>query len=601
MAAQDSREVLALRSLHELITQVNAVRDLDELLRTAVQGVVDVLGFEMASVDVLDAHGHLEIRAVAGDQSAQDELLGRRMPLAHTLREFDLSDEWGLLRFLPHDRLPDDLVTTWVPDIEILDVEDAWHPLDTLSAPLHGPTGELLGVLGVDMPDDGRRPGPLQRQVLEMYAVQAGLAIHHAQERARLSERLRLGATTRTIIDTAAGVLDVTQVLQRAVAPLVDGFGCHHMMIRAFDGTPESGLQGRVAGFPVDAPTYADPDLIRAAEHGARRCWTARRTVVVGEVGDTSEDIFNADELATLLARLGELGGGAMLIAPLGAGLECVGYIAMTRAVGAPAWSEAERDAAREVGREIGRAVAHARLYQRERDVNQELQELDRYKGELIATITHELKTPLTSIRGHAELLEDTAAPQTSVRAIARNAERLHTLAEDLLLLAKVKDPNRPLIPAPVDVPAIARDVRDLFALQAERQGVTIVADDLDCGLRAWGDRDELERVLVNLVGNAVKYSPAGGSVNLSVTSADGLAVMTCQDTGLGIAEHDVAGLFEEFNRSSNPRAQAIPGTGLGLAIVRRIIDRHGGTIAVESRLGHGSLFRVAVPAAPTI
>jgi signal transduction histidine kinase len=600
MAAQDSREVLALRSLHELITKVNAVHDLDALLQTAVQGVVDVLGFQMASIDVLDAHGYLEIRAVAGDQSAQDELLGRRMPRAHTDREFSLSDEWGLLRFLPHERLPEDLVTTWVPDIEILDVPDAWHPLDTLSALLQGPDGEFLGVLGVDMPTDGRRPGALQRQILEMYAVQAGLAIHHAQQRERLSERIRLASTVRTIVEAAAGVLDVERILDRAVDPLVIGFGCTRMLIRAFDDQGGAPAPGHSTGFPEEVSSKAPAELLELADLGARRAWDLQRTVVAGELGDTSAGVWDDDQRRRILGRIHDLGGSSMLAAPLGSGPECLGYFAMLRSGHGREWTEAERDAAFEVGQEIGRALMHARLYQRERELNEELQELDAYKGELIATITHELKTPLTSIRGHAELLEDSAAPQASVRAIARNAERLHVLAEDLLLLAKVKDPNRPLIPAPVDLPAITSEVCDLFAMDAGRQGVAIVAD-LDPDVRAWGDRHELERVLVNLVGNAVKYSPAGGLVTLSVSAADGTAILTCADTGLGIAEDDLRDLFDEFNRSTNPAAQALPGTGLGLAIVRRILDRHGGTIAVQSELGSGSTFRIAIPSAPVL
>ena len=263
-------------------------------------------------------------------------------------------------------------------------------------------------------------------------------------------------------------------------------------------------------------------------------------------------------------------------------------------------WGGEESEAALVIGHEIGRAVLHARLYERERELNGELQELDRYKGELISTITHELKTPLTTILGHAELLEETPAPQDSVRAIARNAERLQTLAEDLLLLAKVKDPHRPMIAVPVDVSALVRDTHDLFDLLARRREVALLVDDgVGTGsLHAHGDRDELERALINVVGNALKYTPTGGSVHLAVHTDGADVVFTCRDTGLGIAEDDHDTLFDEFNRSSNPDAQARPGSGLGLAIVKRIVDRHRGTITLESTLGEGSTFRIAVPVA---
>ena len=298
---------------------------------------------------------------------------------------------------------------------------------------------------------------------------------------------------------------------------------------------------------------------------------------------------------------LAGVGASSLLGVPLGAGPECLGYVVMIRGAGAATWTAEENEAALVIGHEIGRAVLHARLYERERELNAELQELDRYKGELIATITHELKTPLTSILGHAELLEDSAAPAASVRAIGRNAERLQTLAEDLLLLAKVKDPHRPLIPRAVDLPALVHEVRDLFAVLAERREVALLVGSVAPDLRAWGDRDELERMLVNVVGNAIKYTPGGGSVTLGLHAEDGHAVFTCCDTGLGIAEDDHPTLFEEFNRSSNPDAQAQPGTGLGLAIVKRIVDRHGGSIRVVSRLGAGSTFTIAVPEAAAV
>jgi signal transduction histidine kinase len=600
MSAQGSREVLALRGLHDLMTRVNSVPDLEELLRTACQGVVDVLGFGLAVINCLDAHGYLECLAVAGDPSAVEAMMGRRTPADEILSEMAIADEWGQLRFLPHDRLPPDVTSGWVPDIEPLDVPDAWHPLDTLYAPLHDPSGRLLGVLGVDLPEDGLRPGALRRQVLEMYAVQAGLAIHHAQERERLSEKLRLGTAARTIVATAARELDLGLIVGQSVAPLVEGFECERLWVRAIETTRTGEIRGRGAGHPADMAELATPELLAVAESLARRCWSENRTVVVGGLGDTSRGLLDDEERGLLVRLLDGLGGGSLLGVPLGAGPECLGYLVLIRTDTVRSWGREESEAALVIGHEIGRAVLHARLFERERELNGELQELDRYKGELIATITHELKTPLTTILGHAELLEDTPAPQENVRAIARNAERLQTLAEDLLLLAKVKDPHRPMIPVPVDVSALVRETHELFDLLARRRGVRLEVDgDVQgSGIHARGDRDELERALINVVGNAIKYTPSGGSVTLGVHTEGADVVLTCRDTGIGIAEDDHATLFDEFNRSSNPDAQARPGSGLGLAIVKRIVDRHRGSITVESTLGEGSTFRIAVPVA---
>src|SRR3712207_5681708 len=221
-----SREVLALRSLHDLITTVHAVQDLEEVLQTVASGVVDVLGFQVAVISCLDPQGDLVVLAAAGDDDACRTMRGNRAPLQEFVDEFELADKWGTLRFLPHDRLPEDASTGWVPDFQPRDSPDAWHPLDTLYALLHGPTGEFLGVLNVDLPVDGRRPGPLSRQLLEMYAVQAGLAVHHAQERSRLREGVRLSDATRGVVETTGREPDLGAALLRSTVPLTTGFSC---------------------------------------------------------------------------------------------------------------------------------------------------------------------------------------------------------------------------------------------------------------------------------------------------------------------------------------------------------------------------------------
>jgi signal transduction histidine kinase len=609
-----TREVRALRNLHDLITTVHGMQDLEEVLQAIVQGVVDVIGFQVAVIDCVDASGYVEALAVAGDEAACQALKSRRMPLSEFLDEWELAEEWGLLRFVPHDRLPPDAVSTWVPDFEPSDDPNDWHPLDSLYALLRGPTGALLGVLSVDLPTDGRRPGPLGRQVLEMYAVQAGLAIHHAQERARLEERVRLAAATRTVVETASRELDLRRIAQDSFRPLVDGFRCDLLMVRVLDpgdSGVDEGLEGAGATYPPDLMGWLGPRLERLdgagggsagarildlGERVARDCWAARRVFLFADAKEPPDPGLARTEERLVRALLDSLDAGSLMVVPLGAGQECLGYLTMVRQEQGAAWSEPEVEAALEVGREIGRAVNQARLYQRERQLVAELKELDQYKGEMIATLTHELRNPLAAIAGHVELLSDLKVAPASVGAIARNADRLSRLVENLLLLTKVKDPHRPFIPVRVDLSRLVAETCDLFAVQAQRRGVALVAREVPSGVAVEGDEEELGRVLANLVGNAVKYSPDGGRVALALRADPDAVVFTCSDDGIGIAPHDLDTLFDEFDRSSNPAAHEIPGTGLGLAIVRRIAERHGGSVQVRSVLGEGSVFEVRLP-----
>jgi signal transduction histidine kinase len=618
-----SHEVHALRSLHDLITTVHSVQDLEEVLQTVAAGVVDVLGFQVAVISCLDSQGDLVVLAAAGEEDACRAMRGSRAPLQEFVDEFELADAWGSLRFLPHDRLPSDASSGWVPDVTPLDVPDAWHPLDTLYALLHGPTGELLGVLNVDLPVTGRRPGPLSRQILEMYAVQAGLAIHHAQERDGLRERIRLSNATRTVVETTGREPDLGRALQRSCRPLVRGFTCDWLVLEVFpsrDAGPAAGATvtapGQRVTHPRDLLTRLGPlssgnvhgmraqnghedlpvRLRRLAARVARACWPVSRTCVLAEVGDTSKGLLDQAERGALAAPLEALDCANLMLAPLGAGRDCLGYLVMGRTDPSAVWSEAESRAALEVGREMGRAVEAARVHQRERELITELQELDRYKGEMIATITHELKTPLTAIIGHGELLQETVAGLPHVGAINRNARRLVDLVDDMLLLTTVKDPHRPFEPRPVDVGALVLEACEMVALQAAQREVMLDTSRVAGDVLVPGDGYEMARLLGNVIGNAVKYTPPGGKVSLLVEHQDDSVLFSCADTGIGIADADLDTLFEEFDRSSNPVAHALPGSGLGLAIVRRIAQRHGGQVEVESRLGEGSTFKVRLP-----
>ena len=176
-----------LRRLYDVSVQIGAGRSLRDTMRAVVDGVVSGLGFGVAVANLRHDDGTFEAFAVAGSDAARDALVGRRMPPSHFQVEFDRADRWGKLLFVPHDRVTEGDDLGWVPDIEIPTDPAAWHPLDALFAPLTSATGELIGVLSVDLPEDGQRPAPLLRELLELLAVQAGIAI----DAARLAERLR--------------------------------------------------------------------------------------------------------------------------------------------------------------------------------------------------------------------------------------------------------------------------------------------------------------------------------------------------------------------------------------------------------------------------
>jgi len=591
------REVATLRRLHELMCRVNAGDDLASVLQTVVNGVADVTGFAVAAVSYLHPDRHFEVVAVAGDDACRDQLLGARTSLDELAGEFDIADDWGLLKFIPHERLQGK-PAGWIPDVLPLDVPDAWHPEDALLAPLSSPTGEMVGLLSVDLPRDGRRPGRFAREALEMYAVQAGIAISNAKQRERLREEVRLAAAVRDVVQTAGNALELGRVIDAGVAPIVEGLRCDALWIRAFEGEGEVPGRGRGA-IHSDPPLVPTAQVVAMATRLAKRCWAERRAAISPRSHLAPVDDLPDEELDAVLEFVKKCGMRSLLVVPMGAGPECLGYLALGRDAEPTTWTAEEITAALEIGRDLGRAVLHARLYERERQLVQELQQIDRYKTEMVSTLAHELKNPLTAIIGHLELLEteeDGRVTGRSLAAIERGATRLSNLVADLLLLSKVGDPQRPFTPVPVDLAGILTCAGDLLRAQAAKQEVTVALRGTDRKVHACGEAAELDRVVGNLLGNAIKFSPSGGTVTFSVEETGGDVVLRCSDEGIGISPEDQAQLFTEFFRSTNPAALDIPGTGLGLTIVKRIVERHRGSITLESALGRGTTFTVTLP-----
>ncbi|MCH1866112.1 GAF domain-containing sensor histidine kinase [Nocardioides sp. CFH 31398] len=585
--------------IHRVMADAWSHTALKDSLQVVADGVVEVVGFGVAAVSVLHDTGELEVVALSGDDGARDELLGTFSPLSGLLEELTVAEHWGpRLRFVPHERLSQNVSTIgWVPDYEPVDDPDAWHPMDLLIALITDDAGEIRGSMSVDLPDDGMRPGPERRRQLETYAEQAARAIVSAVERARLGERVRLADTARKVVREAAGELSSGPLLDAARQAVVDGFDIQGLWLRTFDDEDDERQRANREGTPIPAAMLEMGDRI------ARACWEHQRALMVST---RREDwLLSPEEHQRICDFLLAVHVTSILVVPLGAGQECLGVLALARDDTDPDWSDAEIAAALEIGQDLGRALLTARLFERERKLVDELQQLDAYKSRLIATVSHELKTPLSTVIGHVELLDTddelSSRGQASVQAIGRGAHRLHNLVNSLLMLAKVGDPHNVIEPVLVDIGRALKEVAQLLEMQADDRDVTFDLVTPQDAVVAHGDPYELDQLVTNLASNAVKYSGDGGRVELGVEEgpAAGTLTMWVSDEGLGISESDQQQLFAEFFRSTNPQALAQPGTGLGLTIVARIVERHHGRIEVDSELGVGTTFRVTLPLAP--
>jgi signal transduction histidine kinase len=340
--------------------------------------------------------------------------------------------------------------------------------------------------------------------------------------------------------------------------------------------------------------------------HAARLLWSRQEVAVVTDerVPAIEGLVLDQDQARRVHEFMAQtLEATSMLFVPLGAGQECLGNMALTRRGSSPEWTSVERQAALEIGHDLGRALVNARTFEREHVLLGELRVVAGYKSRLISTISHELKNPLASVLGHVELLELESGrshrSSRSTAAIGRAARRMTDIIDDLLALAQVADPDSPLDPVPVDLVLVVSDVLDQVRVTIDQQKLDVVLDATQPGtVVAWGEARELFQVCVNLVSNAVKYTPPGGTIAISFARTSREVELVVADTGIGISSPDQARLFQEFFRSTNPAALARPGTGLGLSIVHRIVERHHGRITVESSPGVGTTITVTLPAA---
>ena len=295
------------------------------------------------------------------------------------------------------------------------------------------------------------------------------------------------------------------------------------------------------------------------------------------------------------------------LVVPLTAGGQTVGALALERRGDI---AREERDALSGLGAALGLALDNARLAARQRHFAEELEakvtaatarlaEMDRLKSELVALASHELRTPLTAIQGFAELLATRSFTMSEVRRVAAivraEAERLGRIVADFLDVARLERGLplslrcAPLDPAPViaDAVEVFRRTRTSHRLELHVDGALP---------RIEADADALDRVLKNLISNALKYSPAGSCVRVRARRASGVVAVDVEDEGPGVAADDLARIFEPYYRAPST-ARLERGTGLGLAVVKSLVEAHGGSIRAERAAGHGTRMTFVIPA----
>lgn len=549
------------------------------ILQLVSDSMAELAGFELARI-CLARHDGLRNAVVTGTQADKETQLGALTPLAVLTEAEENAVDFGTFRFLPIDR----------PS------SPQWLDGDLLYAPLYGDHGALTGVVVLDRPLDGMRPQLHKKNVLSRHADAATRAVRTVLERERLAEEVRLTELAREMVRAAAHGSSIETALATAAPAVLDVLRLDEFGVAVLEGTEVLAASYRRDGHP----SGVTPGIAPRAANAGPRLWKSQRAAVIG-----LDDAINPpgpDVVARVREELRESGHGSALYAPIGAGSEAFGLVVLLRREGAPRWTQVEIDAALDIGRDLGLVVHNTRALQREKELAAQLRELDIARSQLVATVAHELRNPLSSVMGHLDLLESGELSQVdtvrATAAIERGASRMQRIVGDLAAFSRAGEEDTTGEFTVIDLRVVAREVVELVDAAAARRGLTITVRTGAEPAPVFGDARQLDQALVNLVSNAVKYTDVGGRVTLTVRSNDAQVEVVVQDDGIGILPEDRPQLFREFFRSTNPEALSRPGTGLGLVIARRIVERHAGTISVDSAPGEGSSFVVRLPKA---
>jgi signal transduction histidine kinase/DNA-binding response OmpR family regulator len=248
---------------------------------------------------------------------------------------------------------------------------------------------------------------------------------------------------------------------------------------------------------------------------------------------------------------------------------------------------------------QIATAIGNARAYEEERKRSEALAELDRAKTAFFSNVSHEFRTPLSLMLGPIDDVLSAGDLKPEVRdrleVARRNSQRLHKLVNSLLDFSRIEAGRIEAVYEPVDIANLTAELASVFRSTIERAGLSLIVDCAYSGQLVYVDRDMWEKIVLNLLSNAFKFT-FEGEIRVTLRASESGVELAVTDTGTGIPDNELPRVFERFHRVKNARGRSYEGSGIGLALVKELVKLHGGTVSVASQLNHGSRFKVSIP-----
>jgi len=459
---------------------------------------------------------------------------------------------------------------------------------------------EAIGAIVVCLPKPGQFPDS-QVALLKTFADQAVIAIENVrlfkELQARTTQLMRSVAELKALGEVGQAVsstLDLETVLNTIVSRATQLAGMDGGSIWEYDETREEFCLHATDRLPDELVEALRATPIRKGEGALGRLAESGEPV---QVRDITDERNYQSRVREILIRCGYR---SVLAVPLLCEDHLLGALVVNR--------NSVADFAPEVigllrafATQSALAIQNARLFREIEEKSRELEAASRHKSEFLANMSHELRTPLNAIIGFSEVLAERMFGEINDKQaeyltdILESGRHLLSLINDILDLSKIEAGRMELEPNDFDLRSTIDNALTLVRERAQRRAITLrrMFDDRLGMIRA--DERKVKQVLLNLLSNALKFTPEGGQIDVQAAVRNGAAQISVTDTGVGIAPEDQLAVFEEF-RQVGTASKKVEGTGLGLAISRKFIELHGGRIWVESQLGSGATFTFTLP-----
>jgi signal transduction histidine kinase len=558
LASSDEQSRLA--ALYNVSRLIGSSLDLEEVLNQSMDAIIQLTGAERGFLMLIDQEGELDVKAARNLER-------------ETLNEDEFAISRTIIRSVAESGEP--VVTTNAAQDPRFSEQSSVvrYSLRSIQcAPLRA-RGKVIGVIYVD---NRARSGLFTQADLDMlsaFASQAAVAIENArlfqQTDQALAARVEELQVMQEVDRQLSATLDFHKVMELTLhwalrVTHADG-GSIYMVDR------ESGQPSLVAAHPEQA----------GAEEGEaqdRGLVVARRLLESGELS-----VMNVEEDGAVVTQMG---------VPVQCEGQTIGIIALMRAGAGSLGEEAQKFVTR-LASHAAIAISNAQLYEAVREAN-------RAKSEFVSVVTHELRIPMTSIKGYTDLIGMVGSlneQQTGfVDTIRNNVARMTTLVNDLSDVSRIETGRLSLEVEDVNFREVVEQALEATRTQIEERKHSLqveLSDDLPV---VRGDPKRLVQILVNLISNAYKYTPEGGSISIRARREGSSVRCEVEDTGIGMTPEEVDKLFTKFWRAADDHVRDQPGTGLGLNIAKNLVELHGGQIEVKSQKDTGSTFAFSMP-----